>query len=66
MFELKPYEKKIIEELKVAIPVLILIYVYHWISNKYGFENAILSLLVILVFVLRDIATGVKDFGKRT
>lgn len=58
--KLRPYEITLLRQLKEVIPVLLVMYVYHWVSDHYGFENAIISLMVILIFTLRDISNGVK------
>ena len=50
--------------LKIAVPYLIVIYVYCWVFDNYGLEKVIITLGVALLFTLRSLTMAVSSFER--
>ncbi len=54
-------KEKLTGMLPVIISISILIYIYLWVMENYGFERPVISLLVIIVVLLNAILRAVES-----
>lgn len=56
----KDLEKKLMELLTPAITFLVYLWIYLWIHDHYGFDRAVISLLIIIILTLNGISRKIK------
>lgn len=56
----KDLEKKLFEIATPAIIFLVFLWFYMWIHDKYGFDRAIISLLIMILLTLQSISRNLN------